>query len=161
MTKLAKTDEYRIGVISDTHGLLRESVFDAFRGVDMILHAGDVGTPDVLEGLGKVAPVVAVRGNTDGGPFGRKLPVSDVAEVGEAMIYMVHSLDWLDLDPVASGFHAVVSGHSHKPAISQKDGVLYLNPGSAGPRRFDYPISVALLDVKGTSLSPRIVEIEP
>jgi putative phosphoesterase len=125
----------------------------------MIIHAGDVGKPEVLDALREIAPVAAVRGNVDRGAWAQGLPVTEVAEVGEALIYVLHDLDELDLDPAAAGFHAVISGHSHKPAIHEKQGVLYLNPGSAGPRRFRLPVSIALLSIEGKSLQAQIVEI--
>ncbi len=151
--------ERLVGVVSDTHGLLRPEVVKALRGVERIVHAGDVGSPSVLEELGAIAPVVAVRGNNDRGAWASRLPVTEVVEVGEALLYLIHDLGELDLDPVAAGFHAVVSGHSHRPKIERRDGVLYLNPGSIGPRRFKLPIAFALLRVTGRAVDARVVEL--
>lgn len=148
-----------IGVVSDTHGLVRPDILRLLRGVEMIIHAGDVGKPEVLDALREIAPVAAVRGNVDRGVWAQGLPVTEVAEVGEALIYVLHDLNELDLDPAAAGFHAVISGHSHKPVIHERQGVLYLNPGSAGPRRFRLPVSMALLSIEGKSLQAQIVEI--
>lgn len=136
-----------VGLIADTHGLLREEAVRALQGSELIIHAGDVGKPAILDALRELAPVVVVRGNIDGGPWGRTLPPTAVAEIGGKTVYVLHNLDELDLDPAAAGFHVVVSGHSHKPERFEKAGVLYVNPGSAGPRRFNLPISVARLDL--------------
>jgi len=155
----APAEPLRLGVISDTHGLLRPEVPDALAGVDHILHAGDVGRPEILDELSRIAPVTAVRGNTDHGPWAAALPPVEVVVFGAATICLLHDLDALDLAPAAAGFHAVVSGHSHKPKIRENGGVLYLNPGSAGPRRFDYPVTLARLDLTETRLAPRIVHL--
>jgi putative phosphoesterase len=153
-------DEYLIGVISDTHGLIRPETIRALQGVSLIIHAGDVGSPEVLEALQNIAPVVAVQGNTDQDYWARKLPVTGVVEIGGISLYVLHNIHELDLDPAASGFSAVIYGHSHQPAIESKNGVLYLNPGSAGPRRFKLPVTVALLKMKGKELTPQIVSLE-
>jgi putative phosphoesterase len=157
----AKTPEgtIRIGVISDTHGLLRPEAPEALAGVDHILHAGDVGRREILDELSRIAPVTAVRGNTDHGRWAAELSAVEVATFGAATICLLHDLGALDLNPAAAGFHAVVTGHSHQPKVRENGGVLYLNPGSAGPRRFDYPVTVARLDVTGTRLAPRIVHL--
>ncbi len=136
-----------IGLISDTHGLLRSEAFAAMEGSDLILHAGDVGNPEILHKLKSIAPVFAVRGNVDTEPWARELPEAEVIETGHATIYMLHNAHALDLDPRAAGFHVVVSGHSHQPVSEERNGVLYINPGSAGPRRFDLPVTVARLDL--------------
>jgi putative phosphoesterase len=136
-----------LGLISDTHGLLREEAVRALRGSDLILHAGDVGTPEILETLKTIAPVVAVRGNVDTGAWAQALHLTEVISAGATMIYMLHVLQDLDLNPAVAGFHIVVSGHSHKPGQSEKDGVLYINPGSAGSRRFYLPVTLARLDL--------------
>jgi putative phosphoesterase len=136
-----------LGLISDTHGLLREEAVRALRGSDLILHAGDVGAPEILESLKTIAPVVAVRGNVDAGEWAEALPLTEVIPAGSARIYMLHILQDLDLDPAVAGFPIVVSGHSHKPGQTEKDGVLYINPGSAGPCRFYLPVTVARLDL--------------
>ena len=149
-----------IGLISDTHGLLREEAVRALRGSDLILHAGDVGKPEILEALKRVAPVVAVRGNVDTEQWAEALPSTEIAEAGPAMIYMLHNLAELDLDPAAAGFQVVVSGHSHKPGRSEKGGVLYINPGSAGPRRFQLPLTVARLDLRNAPWEVRFIDLE-
>ena len=156
---LRRSRATRVGVISDTHGLLRPEAVRALRGSDLILHAGDVGAPAVLESLRALAPVVAIRGNNDAGPWADALPSTEVVEVGSATLYLVHDLAELDLDPLAARFAAVISGHSHRPSKSVRRGVLYLNPGSAGPRRFHLPVAVALLTVRGQTLRPRLVEL--
>jgi uncharacterized protein len=145
-----------LGLISDTHGLLREEAVRALRGSDLILHAGDVGAPEILETLKTIAPVVAVRGNVDTGEWAEALPLTEVIPAGSAMIYMLHILQDLDLDPAVAGFPIVVSGHSHRAGQTEKDGVVYINPGSAGPSRFYLPVTVARLDL---SVRPWKVEI--
>ncbi len=153
-------EEYLIGVISDTHGLLRPEAVVALGGARQILHAGDVGSLRVLEGLREIAPVVAVRGNVDRGAWAVGLPRTAVVEVGGLLLYLLHNLDELDLVPAAAGLAAVIFGHSHRPAVSRQKGVLMVNPGSAGPRRFDLPVTVALLEVRGGAVEARIVELE-
>lgn len=148
-----------LGVISDTHGLLRPEAVDALRGVSRILHAGDIGAPEILEQLQTVAPVTAVRGNVDGGALARKLPLSEVIEVDGISIYLLHILEKLDLKPEAAGFSAVIYGHSHVPKIEEKNGVLYFNPGSAGPRRFKLPVTVGKLRVDGEKVHAEIIEL--
>lgn len=148
-----------IGVISDTHGLLRPEAVDALQGVDLILHAGDIGNFEVLETLKRIAPVVAVRGNNDKGDWAEKLPHGEVTAVGAISIYMIHDVKEMDLNPAATGFQVVVSGHSHKPSVEERRGVLYVNPGSAGPRRFKLPISIARLRVSGEVVSAELVEL--
>jgi putative phosphoesterase len=139
----------RIGVVSDTHGLVRPEALAALDGSELILHAGDIGSPEVLDALRGIAPVVAVRGNNDTGAWARKLPREEVIETGALSIYLLHDLKEIDLDPAAAGFRVVVSGHSHQPSIREEDGVLFVNPGSAGPRRFTLPVSVANLKIAG------------
>jgi putative phosphoesterase len=150
----------RIGVISDTHGLLRPEALRALAGADLIVHAGDVGSPDVLEALRAIAPVVAVRGNNDRGPWAAALAETEVVETDGRSLYVLHDLKELDLDPRAAGFAAVIAGHSHQPRIERRDGVLYLNPGSAGPRRFRLPIAVAWLAVEASRLDAEIVHLD-
>jgi putative phosphoesterase len=150
--------ERAIGVISDTHGLLRPEAIEALRGVDLILHAGDVGSSEVLETLKGIAPVVAVRGNNDKGHWAEDLPQWEVAEVGSISVYMIHDLKEIDLS-FAAGFQVVVSGHSHKPSVEERKGVLYVNPGSAGPRRFSLPVTIARLKVSGEEVSAEVVEL--
>ena len=146
----------RIGVISDTHGLLRPEALAALAGVEHILHAGDVGDIGILAALREVAPVTAIRGNVDQWGECAELPATDFVELGGKVFYLVHSVHDLDINPVVAGVAVVVSGHSHRPGIETRDGVLYLNPGSAGPRRFDLPVTVALVEVGVTA---RIVEL--
>jgi uncharacterized protein len=157
---MKRTFDYKIGIISDTHGLIRKSVLKSFKDVDLIVHAGDVGKPEVLETLQNIAKVYPVRGNVDGGKWTDSLPLTDVVQVGQIYLYVLHDLDSLDLDPVTAGFNVVISGHSHIPKIEKKDDILFLNPGSAGPKRFDYPISIAFLYIKGTSIETEIVELK-
>ncbi len=148
------------GVISDTHGLLRPAALDALRGCSLIIHAGDVGTPDVLAALRTVAPLVAVRGNVDRGAWAEALPETETVAVGDHWLYVLHDLKQLDLDLAAGGFSAVISGHSHKPAIAERGGVLYLNPGSAGPRRFHLPVTVARLFQQDRRLAAELIAID-
>ena len=148
-----------IGVISDTHGLLRPEAVEALRGVDRVLHGGDVGAPEILRDLETLAPVTAVRGNVDSGAWARKLPSSEVIEVDGVSIYMLHILEKLDLKPEAAGFKVVVYGHSHVPKSEMKNGVLYFNPGSAGPRRFKLPVTVGRLILDKDALRSEIIEL--
>jgi len=150
----------RIGVISDTHGLVRPSAKQFLQGSDLIIHGGDICHADVLTELSAIAPVTAVRGNNDKGAWADKLQETEFIQVGEIFIYVIHDLAELDIDPEGAGVRVVVSGHSHRPRIEQKGSVLYVNPGSAGPRRFRLPISVAELTVNGTSACARVVELE-
>jgi len=146
-----------IGVISDTHGLLRPEAFEALRGSDLIIHAGDVGEPGILEQLGKIATVRAIRGNIDREAWAKSLPETEVVEAGGLSLYVLHDVKQLDLNPRTAGFAAVISGHSHQPSIRTRDGVLYFNPGSAGPRRFRLPVSVGKITVRDGKLEPEIV----
>jgi putative phosphoesterase len=150
----------RIGLISDTHGLLRREAVEALRGSELIIHAGDVGKAEILEELRKIAPVVAVRGNIDTEPWAQALPETAVAEAGSVSIYVLHDVKALDLNPAASGFHIVISGHSHKPGKMERVGVLYINPGSAGPRRFRLPLTVALLRLGAAPYEVEFVDLE-
>jgi putative phosphoesterase len=151
---------YEVGVISDTHGLLRPEAVAALRGVDRILHAGDVGSARVLEALAALAPVTAVRGNNDRGAWARRLPATAVLEIGAIRLYVVHDLKDLDVDPRAAGYAAVVCGHSHRPRREDRDGVLYFNPGSAGPRRFALPISLGRLRVERGRVTGTLLTLE-
>ncbi|HKN59537.1 MAG TPA: metallophosphoesterase family protein [Candidatus Acidoferrales bacterium] len=151
----------QVGLISDTHGLLRDEALRALEGSDLIIHAGDVGRPEILDALEALAPVVAVRGNVDTQPWAEELPATAVAEAGLATIYILHNLAGLDLDPVAAGFQIVVSGHSHKPSNTTRSGVLHLNPGSAGPRRFNLPITVARLDLRPSPWEFKLIHLLP
>ena len=148
-----------IGLISDTHGLLRPEAVKALAGADLILHAGDIGTSEVLERLRSFGPVVAVRGNNDTGDWARAIPEREVTQVGSVCIYMLHDLNQIDVSPLAAGFQVVVSGHSHKPLIEKREGVLFVNPGSAGPRRFRLPVSVARLVIEGSSARGEVVQL--
>ncbi len=148
-----------VGVISDTHGLVRPEAVEALRGVETIIHAGDVGSARVLDELRGVAPVVAVRGNNDRGEWAGALPERKALEVGGLSIYVLHDLKEIDISPRGAGFRVVVSGHSHKPSVEERRGVLYLNPGSAGPRRFSLPVSVARLTVSDESVGARVIEL--
>lgn len=149
-----------LGLISDTHGLLREEAVHALRGSDLILHAGDVGAPDIVETLKTLAPVIAVRGNVDTDKWGQTLPLTEVIQAGSVTIYMLHILQDLDMNPAAAGVHIVVSGHSHKPGQTKKDGILYINPGSAGPRRFYLPVTVARLDLDVRPWKVEFIDLE-
>jgi putative phosphoesterase len=151
--------ERTIGVVSDTHGLVRREVLARLAGCELIVHAGDVGSPEVLAALETVAPVVAVRGNVDRGAWSRDLPATSVVTVGRARLYVLHDLGELNLDPRTADFDAVVSGHSHVPRVERREGVLYLNPGSAGPRRFRLPIACARLFARGRELWAEIVPL--
>jgi len=148
-----------IGVISDTHGLVREQALAALAGCELIIHAGDIGTPEVLERLREIAPVRAVRGNNDRGVWARSLPLNDVIEIGAHHVYLLHDIAELAIDPAAASMAAVITGHSHKPAAEVREGVLYLNPGSAGPRRFKLPVAVARLRVSKNGIEHEIVEL--
>ena len=148
-----------VGLISDTHGLLRPEALAALAGVDLIIHAGDVGKAEILDHLREIAPVIAVRGNVDTEPWTEVLPATAVAEAGPVLIYVLHNLRELDLDPAAAEFQIVVSGHTHKPVRFEREGVLYINPGSAGPRRFTLPISAARLDLRVVPWRVDFVEI--
>ena len=150
---------YPIGVISDTHGLLRDEAIAALEGSVLIIHAGDVGNPDILSRLRSIAPVKAVRGNVDTEPWCRSLPMNDVIQAGPHAIYVLHDIGCLDIEPGAAGLSAVIYGHSHKPKIEEKGGVLFLNPGAAGPRRFDLPVSVGRLDLAGGRLRAEIIDL--
>ncbi len=150
----------RLGVISDTHGLLRKEAVEALRGCDGIIHAGDVGKETILGQLATLAPVVAVRGNVDRGEWAERLPTTETFSAGPALIHVLHDVHDLDLNPRAASIRVVISGHSHQPSIREDDGVLYLNPGSAGPRRFKLPVSVAFLEIDAAGqVAARLVEL--
>jgi putative phosphoesterase len=158
-TRSSRSREILVGVISDTHGLLRPEAVETLRGSHLILHAGDVGGNLVLEALEALAPVVAVRGNTDRDTFGRGLSDTQVVEVGGSVLYLLHDIGTLDLDPRGAGLAAVVFGHSHRPEIRRDRGVLYFNPGSAGQRRFDNPVTVGRIRFRDQELQPEIVDL--
>jgi putative phosphoesterase len=149
-----------IGVISDTHGLLRPEALAALRGVEHILHAGEVGGIAILDALREIAPVTAIRGNVDGTGACAKLPATDVVELGDRLFYLVHSVHDLDINPVVAGVAMVVSGHSHRASVEVRDGVIYFNPGSAGPRRFSLPVTVGFVTVEdGVEASVRELSV--
>jgi putative phosphoesterase len=150
-----------VGLISDTHGLLRPEAVEALRGSELIIHAGDVGDPGVLDELSRIAPVTAVRGNVDEGAWASMLPESAVVTVDAVSMFVVHDIGTWDADAAAAGYRVVISGHSHRPGFKDERGVLYVNPGSAGPRRFKLPISVGFLLVAGASVTPRLVTLQP
>jgi hypothetical protein len=149
-----------VGVISDTHGIIRPGALAALQGCDFIIHAGDVGDSQVLDQLEAIAPVHAVRGNVDFGALGERLPEDALVTWHGKHLYVYHILEQLPLDPAAAGFHAVIYGHSHKPDIAYKEGVLYFNPGSAGPRRFELPISVGRLTIENDMLKAETIELK-
>src|SRR5690349_4613721 len=136
-----------IGLISDTHGLLRQEALDALQGCERIIHAGDVGGPQILERLRMLAPVTAVRGNVDRGEWAVELPMTATVKAGPALIYVLHDVNQLEVDAASAKFNMVISGHSHKPSSTERSGVLYVNPGSAGPRRFRLPVTIARLNL--------------
>ena len=149
-----------VGILSDTHGLIRPEVEQLLANCDRILHAGDVGDPLVLDRLQQIAPLVAVRGNMDYGSWSSSLPVTEMLEIGGLFFYLLHDLYQLDLEPAAAGIHVVVSGHTHRAAIHREDGVIYLNPGSAGHRRLNYPLSIARVVIENGIARPQIVEVD-
>jgi uncharacterized protein len=150
----------RVGLISDTHGLVRNEALEALTGSQHIIHAGDIVKPDILDRLRTFAPVTAVRGNNDRGSWASSLPEYEVIKFGKVSVYVRHDRAELDIDPAASGFRVVVCGHSHKPAIEIRDGVLYVNPGSAGPRRFKLPVAIGELTISDDLVDARIVELK-
>ncbi len=158
--KLKNKDNFLVGVISDTHGLLRPSIARTFKGADLIIHAGDIDRPHILEALQEIAPVTAVRGNMDYGEWADKLPVTEIIEIGNICLYMFHNPYQLDLEPGAAGFAAVINGHTHEPYAEKKNGVLFLNQGSAGPKRGKYPVTVALLHIRGADLDAQIIQAD-
>ena len=149
-----------IGLISDTHGLMRSEALDALQGSDLIIHAGDIGDPAVLNSLRNIAPVRAIRGNNDRGAWAASFPTTEVIELGLHSIYVLHNLAELDLDPAAAGYTIVVSGHSHKPVVEERGGVLFVNPGSAGPRRFTLPVTVATVKLWSRRCAANIVPLQ-
>lgn len=148
-----------VGVISDTHGLLRHEALRILKTSSLIIHAGDIGKPGILEKLRELAPVAAVRGNMDSGEWVHGIPRKETIEIDDGSLYILHDIGRLDIDPSVAGIKAVISGHSHRPSIRMHNGVLYLNPGSAGPRRHNLPVSVAILDINDKLLNARIVDL--
>ena len=157
--KLQSKKQYTVGIISDTHGLLRAGAVAALEGSDLIIHAGDIGDPRILDELEMIAPVVAVRGNMDNGNWAYALKRGEVIEIGPHMLYVLHDVSRLDLDPSVTHIRTIIYGHSHRPVIQEHEGILYINPGSAGPRRFKLPVSVAVLTIKGEKLSAEIIPL--
>ncbi|MCR4430285.1 MAG: metallophosphatase family protein [Tepidanaerobacteraceae bacterium] len=152
--------EHTIGVISDTHGILRPEILQVFKDCGQIIHAGDIGDPHIIDSLGKIASVYAVRGNCDRDGWAYSLPLTKIVEIGDVCIYLMHDLNRLDLDPKAAGFDAVISGHTHRPLLECRNGVMFLNPGSAGPKRFNLPISAARLRIKGKSIEAEFIKLD-
>ncbi|MFM9884431.1 MAG: metallophosphoesterase family protein [Burkholderiales bacterium] len=150
---------YRIGLISDTHGLLRPEALSYLHGSDFIVHAGDIGNAEIINQLAAIAPVTAVRGNNDRGTWAEKIPEDNVLDAANTLLYVLHDLAQLAIDPAAAGFRIVIAGHSHRPSQETRDGVLYLNPGSAGPRRFHLPISVGSVRITGDAVLPELIEL--
>jgi uncharacterized protein len=149
----------RIGIISDTHGLLRPQAVAALRGSEAIIHAGDAGDPLVLEALREIAPLFVVRGNVDAGTWANELPRTEMVVIDARFLYVLHNLADLDLDPPTARLHAVIHGHTHQPRIEWRRGVLYLNPGSAGPRRFNLPVTLAQLTLRSEGLHPKVIDL--
>ena len=149
----------QVSVISDTHGLLRPEAVDALAGSELILHAGDIGKPEVLDGLRAIAPVIAVRGNNDKGLWAEAISEHETVEIAGVSLYLLHILKDLTIDPKLAGIQVVISGHSHKPLVEEHNGVLFLNPGSAGPRRFKLPVTLAHLHLNGTAIQTQIVDL--
>ena len=159
MGSAKKQEPQLIGVISDTHGLIRPQALQALQGVDLIIHAGDIGALEVMDALRLIGPVVAIKGNNDNEGWATSLPDTKLVQLNAAKLYVIHNVRELDLDPVARGIQVVISGHSHKPLVVKRDGVLYLNPGSAGPRRFKLPVAVAKLTVRLKTIEAKIIEL--
>ena len=149
----------RVGLVSDTHGLLRPEARAFLIACDYIIHGGDVGDPKILDELAAIAPLIAVRGNNDDAPWAARLRRTELIRVGNVFVYVIHNLAELDLDPRAAGVRVVVSGHSHKPSVEEREGIMYVNPGSCGPRRFKLPISAGEIVVSGSAVTARIVEL--
>jgi uncharacterized protein len=157
---LRKAPTVRVGLISDTHGLLRPEAVTSLRGCTLIIHGGDIGGPEILDELGSLAPITAVRGNNDAGAWAQHLKDTELLRVGGVLLYVIHNLKEMEVDPRAQGIRVVVSGHSHKPLIEERQGVLFVNPGSAGRRRFKLPIALAELLIEGDAVTARIVNLE-
>lgn len=149
-----------VGVISDTHGLLRAEAAHILEKCNAIIHAGDIGSMELLSSLKAIAPTFAVRGNVDTGPWAKEIPISEIAEIAGGHFYIIHNLDFLDIDPVSAAINAVISGHTHMPELFKKKDVLYLNPGSAGPRRFTRPVSMARITVDDSGIHPELINLE-
>ena len=152
-------DGLRVGIISDTHGLLRPEARAFLVGCDYIIHGGDVGGSEILEELALMAPLIAVRGNNDTQPWAARLRPTELIRLGSVFVYVIHNLAELDIDPGAAGVKIVVSGHSHQPKVEEREGILYVNPGSCGPRRFKLPVSAGEITVSGSAVKARIVDL--
>lgn len=148
-----------IGIISDTHNLLRSEAVNALKGSEIIIHAGDIGSSEIINRLQKIAPVYAIRGNIDGLLWENSLPTTDLIETSGKLLYVLHNIHEIDIDPVEAGFDAVITGHSHKPKIENKNGVFYINPGSAGPRRFSLPVTIARLRIAGDIINCELIDL--
>jgi hypothetical protein len=159
MVRVAMTSTLRVGLLSDTHGLLRPEARSFLIGCDYIIHGGDIGAATILEDLASLAPLIAVRGNNDRDKWAERLPEHELVRIGDLFVYVIHDLGQLDIEPHAAQVSVVISGHSHRPSIARRDRVLYVNPGSCGPRRFKLPISVGELRVKGGDVQARTVEL--
>jgi len=160
LKKLKSKDNYSIGVISDTHGLIPSGVTNAFKDVDLIIHAGDIGDEKVLDKLSKIAPVAAVRGNMDFGKWTGQLPETEIIEIGQIVLYVIHIANRLDADPAKTGFKAIISGHTHRPDVYQKNGIMFINPGSASFPKFGHPASAALIQIKGDDLGVKLIGLK-
>jgi uncharacterized protein len=154
-----KSDTHVIGLISDTHGLIRPQALEALQGVALIIHAGDIGKPEVIAALKAIAPVLAIKGNNDIGAWAKPLPDTKLVKSGNTRLFVIHNLRELDCDPAARGYQVVLSGHSHKPSVSTRDGVLFVNPGSAGPKRFKLPVAVGKLFIQNKQVNAEIIEL--
>jgi uncharacterized protein len=154
-----KSDLRVIGLISDTHGLIRPEALEALRGVEFIIHAGDIGKREVIDALQDIAPVLAIKGNNDIGGWAHRFPETKLVKSGNIRLFVIHNVNELEWNPVARGYQVVVSGHSHKPSVMTRDGVLFVNPGSAGPRRFKLPIAIGKLFIKENQVNAAIIEL--
>jgi uncharacterized protein len=148
-----------IGLISDTHGLVRPQAIEALQGVDLIIHAGDIGKPEVLDALKAISPLVAIKGNNDIGAWAKPLPDTRLVQAADVKLFVIHNIKELNCDPAVEGYNVVISGHSHKPSIMTRDGVLFVNPGSAGPRRFKLPIAVGKLFIRNRKINTELIEL--
>ena len=157
--RFQEKDTYRVGVVSDTHGRLPQTVLNKFNGVDLIIHAGDIGDPEILDALANIAPTIAVRGNMDMGKWMHRLPQKEVIKIGKTVIYVLHDLYRLESNPDSTGYRVVINGHTHRPLAEEKHGVLYLNPGSAVLPKFGHPATVAILQINQDSIEVQLIEL--
>jgi uncharacterized protein len=156
---MSTQDDLRVGLVSDTHGLLRPEARTFLIGCDYIIHGGDIGGREILDELAVIAPLIAVRGNNDKEPWAERLRDTELIRVGNVFLYVIHNLDELDIDPAAAGVSVVVSGHSHQPKVYERDGIVFINPGSCGPRRFKLPVSVGEIMVSGSGVKARTIDL--